>query len=159
MLLRLLLFFTVVPLVELTLLILLAQRISLPLTILLVLLTGVVGAALARHEGLRCLKRVQQELAAGELPADPLIDGLMILLAGALLVTPGVLTDVAGLALLVPVFRRLVRRWLKRRFRARIAVWSGERGWRHPTEPPPGHDKIIDVRVIDPPPKESKGDQ
>lgn len=159
MLLRLVLLFTIVPLVELTLLILLAQRISLPLTLLLVVLTGIVGAALARYEGLRCLKRVRDKLAAGELPGDPLVDGLMILVAGALLITPGVLTDLVGFALLLPTFRRIVKRWLKRRFQAQIAVFPPNRGRPYPTDRPPQRDRIIDVRIIDAPPKESNEDR
>jgi len=83
---RLLLLFTVVPLVELALLLWIGSLTGLRFTLLLVLLTGIIGAGLARHQGLRCWLRVQQQLSAGQLPADPLVDGLMILVAGALLV-------------------------------------------------------------------------
>ena len=148
---RLLLLFIVVPLVELTLLLWLADAISWQPTLLLVILTGVLGAGLARHEGLRCWQRAQEKMAAGQLPGDPLMDGLMILLAGALLITPGVLTDLLGFALLTPAFRRLVKRYLKRRFQARIDVSSPPHGWPHPA----GRDEIIDTRVIDVPPEET----
>ncbi len=147
MLLRLLLLFTLVPLVELALLIVVAQHTSLMFTIALVLVTGVVGAALARYEGLRCWRRVHEEIAAGRLPGDPLIDALMILVAGALLVTPGVLTDLVGFALLAPYFRRLVKNWLKRRFEAHIRIVFPLQDW--PPSEPPAHDEIIDTRVID----------
>ncbi len=154
MLLRLLLLFTLVPLVELVLLLILADKTSWQFTLALVLFTGVVGAALARHEGLRCLRRVQQKLAAGELPGDALLDGLMILLAGALLITPGVLTDLVGFALLLPAFRRVMKRWLVRRLRARIRVSFSANGWPQPDDQPTVPDRIIDTRVIDAPPEE-----
>ncbi len=154
MLLRLLLLFTVLPLVELVLLLILADNTSWQFTLALVLLTGVVGAALARHEGLRCWKRVQQKLAAGELPGDPLLDALMILLAGALLVTPGVLTDLFGFALLLPVFRRIVKRSLARRFLASIRVTCPPNGWPRPPGQTTVRDQIIDAQVIDAPPEE-----
>ena len=154
MLLRLLLLFTLVPLVELVLLLILADNTSWQFTVALVLVTGVVGAALARHEGLRCLRRVQQKLAAGELPGDALLDGLMILLAGALLITPGVLTDLVGFALLLPAFRRVVKGRLARRLRARIRVSFSANGWPEPDDQPTVPDRIIDTRVIDAPPEE-----
>ncbi|MBN2216509.1 MAG: FxsA family protein, partial [Pirellulales bacterium] len=93
MLARLVLLFTIVPLVELALLFWIAERTSWWATIGLVVVTGVVGAALARHEGLRCLQAARRKLAQGELPTDSLLDGPMILIAGTLLITPGVLTD------------------------------------------------------------------
>jgi len=154
MLLRLLLLFTVVPLIELVLLLVLADKTSWQFTLGLVLATGVVGAALARHQGLRCLQRIRQKMAAGQLPGDPLMDGLMILVAGALLVTPGVLTDLVGFALLLPIFRRLMKRWLKHRFEAKVRVVSSVQGWPPPTGPARENDKIIDARVIDMPPRE-----
>jgi len=153
-LLRLLLLFTAVPLVELVLLLVLADKTSWQFTLLLVLGTGVVGAALARHEGLRCWTRVQEKMAAGELPSDPLMDGLMILVAGALLVTPGVLTDVVGFALLLPMFRRTVKRYLKSRLQARIHIASPLNDWPHPS----GRDEIIDTHVIETPPEEPQRD-
>jgi UPF0716 protein FxsA len=116
----LLLLFSLVPLVELALLLWIGAHTSWWFALGLVIFTGVLGAWLARHEGLRCLRRLQQDLARGKLPADPLLDALMILLAGALLVTPGVLTDALGFALLVSPIRRVVRRWIKRRIRARL---------------------------------------
>ena len=122
MLLRLFLLFTLVPLVELGLLIWISQYTGPLFTIALVIATGVVGAWLARREGLRCWLEVQRQLARGELPAEPILDGLMILVAGAVLITPGVVTDLAGFALLVPPVRKLVRQYLAARFKARIRM-------------------------------------
>lgn len=138
MLVRLLLLFTVVPLVELALLLWLAEHTGWRFTIALVLVTGVVGAVLARWQGFRCWQTVQRRMHQGELPTAALLDGPMILIAGALLVTPGVLTDLVGFALLTPPVRRVIRQWLFRRIEVRLFG---------PDLPP--HDKVIDVRVID----------
>ncbi|HUT91587.1 MAG TPA: FxsA family protein [Thermoguttaceae bacterium] len=141
MLVRLFLLFTLIPLVELALLFWIAQHTGWLFTLSLVIVTGVVGAWLARQEGLRCWLEVQRQLAEGKLPAEPLLDGLMILVAGALLITPGVLTDLVGFALLVPPIRRLVRRHLSARFQAHLVV--------HPMQgfaaPPAEDDDVIDV--------------
>ena len=112
---RLLLLFIAVPLVELALLIEVGRHIGTLATITLVIVTGIVGAALARHEGLGVLRRVQSELAAGDLPAGSLVEGIIILVAAALLVTPGVLTDAIGFLCLVPAIRRRIRTALWRR--------------------------------------------
>ncbi len=113
---RWLLLFVVLPAVELALLIEIGGRIGTATTLGLIVVTGMVGAALARSQGLRVVADTQQRLAAGELPADALVDGVLILVAGALLVTPGVLTDAFGFLCLVPAFRRVVKRELQRRF-------------------------------------------
>jgi UPF0716 protein FxsA len=111
MLLRLFLLFTVVPLLELMLLIRVGGLIGLGPTLLLVVATGAAGAWLARQEGLRSWMAVQGELVAGRLPGEELVHGLLVLVAGIVLVTPGVLTDLLGLALLVrPVRRALISR-------------------------------------------------
>ena len=122
MLARLLLLFTVVPLLELVLLLWIAEHTGWKFTLGLVIFTGVLGAWLARQQGLRCWQRFQQQLAQGELPADSLLDGLMILIAGAVLVTPGVLTDLVGFALLIPPVRKLARQHLARRIRPHVVV-------------------------------------
>jgi UPF0716 protein FxsA len=110
MFLRLLLLFTVVPLVELYLLITIGRMIGVGPTIAIVLGTGILGAWLARWQGLAVLRRVREEMAAGRLPTDALIDGLLILVAAAVLLTPGLLTDTAGFLLLVPASRVVVRK-------------------------------------------------
>jgi len=115
---RLLLLFIAVPAIELALLIEIGKRIGTLPTLALIVTTGVLGAALARSQGLGVLRKARAEAAAGRLPAAALIDGLIILLAGAMLVTPGVLTDVFGFLCLIPVSRRwikyLVASWLMR---------------------------------------------
>jgi len=157
MLFRLFLLFTLVPLVELCLLLVLAKWTGLAFTLALVIVTGVVGAWLARQQGLRCWRRVHEMMAAGQLPGDPLMDGLMILVAGALLVTPGVLTDLVGFALLTPPLRRVVKGWLKRRFQAQIKVMSSGTDW-PPGDRPHPRDEIIETKFIDEPPEDA-GDE
>ena len=126
----LLLLFIVLPAVELTLLIELGRRIGTLETFAVIVLTGVLGASLARSQGLRVLAKVRAQLAVGEMPAESLLDGLMILIASALLVTPGVLTDAVGFLCLTPAFRGVVRREIVRRFkdaieRGRVEVGVG----------------------------------
>lgn len=120
MLVRLLLLFTVVPLVELVILVQLGRHVGLPATLALVLGTGVLGAGLARWQGLRAAREVMGQLSAGRLPAVALLEGLLILMAGVFLVTPGLLTDLAGFALLVPPIRRAILRGLEERIRRRL---------------------------------------
>ncbi|HAD58778.1 MAG TPA: hypothetical protein DCG12_06015 [Planctomycetaceae bacterium] len=108
-----------VPLVELILLHQLVQSWGLAETILLVLVTGVVGVGLARQQGLKAWKAVHTQLASGQSPSAEIMDGVMILIAGAFLMTPGLLTDTVGFSLLIPLVRRLLRTklvaWFKHR--------------------------------------------
>lgn len=113
---RLALLFIVVPLLELVLLVKIGQVVGLFPTIALVIFTGVTGAWLARAEGLRVFFQFQKELASGKLPGQALLDGLSVLVGGAVLLTPGVLTDLFGFSLLFPP----TRRWMQRRVRKRL---------------------------------------
>ena len=110
MFLRLLLLFTVVPLLELFILVKLGSVIGVGATIAIVIGTGVLGAWLARQQGLGVMRRLSTELGEGRLPAEALIDGLLILLAGAVLLTPGLITDTLGFVLLLPPGRAAIRR-------------------------------------------------
>ncbi len=114
MFLRLLLIFSLIPLGEIALIIEVGRRIGLPATLALVLLTAAAGAALARREGLATVRSIGDAMSRGEVPTVGLVDGALILIGGILLVTPGFLTDAAGLLLLVPGVRRRIRRWLRR---------------------------------------------
>ena len=117
---RLFLLFTLVPLLELWLLLRIGAWVGLLPTLALVIATGMAGAWLARREGLRCWASVQTELAAGHVPGTELLHALLVLAAGLLLVTPGVLTDITGLLLLVRPVRRGAVRALQRRLEAGI---------------------------------------
>ena len=128
------LLFTVVPLVELYLLTLLGEAMGFWNTVLLVVVTGLVGGWLAKLEGRRVWHKWQQSLSAGKLPEEGVVGGVLLLVGGVLLVTPGVLTDLTGLLLLIPPTRalianKLVRPWLKGRMVARSArVEQGDFG-------------------------------
>ena len=117
-----LLLLVLVPLIELVLLNQLVQEAGLPFTILVVLLTGVVGVSLARHQGVSAWRGVHQQMAQGRSPSSEILDGVMILLAGALLMTPGLLTDTVGFSLLVPAVRRRLRGRLTEWFRTRTVT-------------------------------------
>ncbi len=118
---RLLLLFIVVPALELALLIEVGSRIGTLATLAIIVVTGMLGAALARQQGLRTIGAIQTELAQGELPASAMLDGVIILVAGALLITPGILTDAVGFLCLAPVARNAVKRALRKRFERAIA--------------------------------------
>ena len=113
--------FAIVPLAELYLLIKIGGQIGGFNTVLLVFLTAALGAFLARLQGLRTLRHIQSSLSQGQIPAEELIDGVLILAGGILLVTPGVLTDLFALVLLFPVTRTHFKRWLRRRFDRMVA--------------------------------------
>jgi len=152
---RLAVVFVVLPVLELVILIRLGATVGLWPTLGLVLVTGAAGAALARAEGLKVVLQLQRELAAGRTPAQSVLDGASILLGGVLLLTPGLLTDVAALALLVP----WTRRWIQRRVRARLeagirtgalqVVVMGPGGFGPGTEPS-DLDPRHEIRVDDP---------
>ncbi|MCP5004025.1 MAG: FxsA family protein [Planctomycetes bacterium] len=113
MLFRLILLFTVIPLIELYLLIQVGRYLGTLPTIMIVLITGIIGGLLARSQGLIVQRQIRTDLQNGIIPTDSLFDGLFILIAGALLITPGMVTDVFGFALMVPGFRSWFKMWLK----------------------------------------------
>ena len=110
--------FLVVPFVELAVIITVATQIGVLETIGLLILVSVVGAWLCKREGMGVLRRIRDSLDRGELPHREVVDGGLILLAGALLITPGFLSDCLGILLLLPptraVARRLVLGWFGR---------------------------------------------
>lgn len=108
---RLIFLFIAVPIVELALLIQLGRWIGLWPTLGLIVVTGTLGAALASREGLRAWRSFQSDIAEGRVPGRPILDGLSIFAGGALLLTPGLLTDLLGFTLLA----KPSRRWLQDR--------------------------------------------
>jgi len=121
--LRLILLFTALPLIEIYLLIKVGAAIGVLRTALVVVGTGVVGALLARREGLSVLRSMREKFREGQLPAEELIDGVILLLSGAFLLTPGIVTDVIGLVGLIPFFRKGLRsygrRWFKKEWNSK----------------------------------------
>lgn len=116
----LVLVFLVVPLVELYVLIQVGSAIGALNTIALLILMGVAGGWLMKREGLGVVRRVQSQLREGRVPAAEVVDGFLILFGGALMLTPGFLSDIFGLSLLIPPVRALVRASLGRRLRVRV---------------------------------------
>ena len=108
------------PIVELALLFELHGLVGFFTTVMIVLLTGVAGAALVRRQGIAILLEIQREMSIGNIPAPQLIDGVMILLAGALLVTPGLITDLSGFLILIPFVRKHIRLWLKKKLEEKV---------------------------------------
>lgn len=116
---RLVLLFTLVPAIEIYLLIQVGAGIGAVNTLLLILATGVVGAHYARLQGFYVLRRFQESLNTGQVPTSEIVDGAMLLLGGALLVTPGLLTDAVGFSLIFPPTRdrwkHYVVEWMRRK--------------------------------------------
>lgn len=132
MFLRLCLLFTCTPLVELALLLQIGSIIGALNTIVLVIFTGMLGAYLARQQGLRTFQTIRLLMARGEMPGEPLVDALMIFLAGLLLITPGILTDLLGFLMLVPATRAPLRRWIRRQLEWRLSAVNTTRHYREP---------------------------
>lgn len=148
----LLLLFIVLPLVEILILVKIGMVTSFWVPIAIVIITSIVGTALARREGWRVAARMREDVRSGQMPADSLMDGFFVLMAGMLFVLPGVLTDVVGIIVLFPPTRQLVKRgvaaWFKRHVELRVGRIQGDY-WPHMDgAAPAGHDKIIDARVI-----------
>ncbi len=148
----LLLLFVLMPIIELSLLIRLAKAISLGPTLGIVILTGVVGAALARAQGVSTWNKVQHDLADGRMPTSEIVDALLIFIAGVVLITPGLITDVIGFTLLIPPARKILKAKLATHFQSRIVFM-------HPgvTDVYAGDDEFIDVQAtsahdVNPPP-------
>lgn len=118
---KLILLFIFVPVIELALLIQVGQYLGTLNTILLVIITGVVGGILAKLEGLRVMQNIQKDLMELKMPADRLVDGVLVLIGGILLLTPGILTDILGLSLLIPFTRKFFREMVKKKFASKIS--------------------------------------
>jgi UPF0716 protein FxsA len=119
---KLMLLFTVLPLVELALLVQLTRVTNLWVTLLMIAVPGILGAMIIKREGLATWRRAMEALAQGKFPADELLSGLVLLLGGALLLTPGVITDLVGLSTLIPAVRRVYTRRLRGFFEKRFRL-------------------------------------
>ena len=147
----------VVPLVELYLLIQVGQVIGALWTIALLVVVSLLGAALLRREGPRTWRAFRATMQTGRVPAREVVDGALVILAGALLLTPGFASDLAGLALLLPPVRALLRARLTayatRRLLPGLAP-SPRRGWRGRTRRPErgrtGSGRVVEGQVLDP---------
>ncbi len=145
---RLLILFIVVPLVDLFLLLWISKLTGLPATIGLVIITGVIGASLARRQGSQVKGQIKDRLQQQQMPADLLGDGAMIMFAAGLLLTPGLLTDLLGFSLLLPAGRAFYKRIVADRFKSSFQVHQfpmpGQPQPHQPNDP-----NIIDGEVVD----------
>lgn len=116
------LLFLVVPFIELFVLIQVGNAIGALPTIALLIAVSVAGAWLVKREGIGVVRRAQEQIHDGRVPTTELVDGVLILLAGALLVTPGFFTDVFGVLLLLPPVRIAVRAEARRRLARRAGI-------------------------------------
>ena len=119
MLLKLFLAFTIIPIIEIYLLIEIGSMFGALTAVTFVILTGFLGAFLARMQGLQTLYRIQESLSEGRMPSGELLDALLIVIAGLVLLTPGFLTDSAGFLLLIPSTRNFIKYWLRRQIELR----------------------------------------
>lgn len=163
---RLLLAFSLIPLIELALLIRVGGYMGVLPTVILVAGTGIIGISLARAQGFQLFQEVKRTLDKGQIPADHLIEGLLILIGAVMLLTPGLLTDTSGFLLIIPFSRKVVARYAKVKFshwieKGRINVsyseyqqrhtgptQSGESDWKRPKYGDE-RDKSIDVDFKD----------
>jgi len=117
---KMLLLFTIVPFVELFILLELANRTSAITTLGLIVVTGIIGAYFAKEQGQKVIKHIQMELNQGRMPGNALLHGLCVLIGGLLLLTPGILTDLFGFSLLLPVTRvtyiEFIKTYIKHNF-------------------------------------------
>ena len=127
--------FLIVPLIEIGIFILVGQAIGLWLTLGGVVLTALIGSFIIRLQGISLLSEIRRITAAGALPARQIADGVMLAIAGALLLTPGYFTDLVGFCLLVPSVRIFIYQSLK----SRIGVVAGFQSTQEPG-PRPGFD-------------------
>lgn len=113
---KLLLIFIGIPVLEMALLIKLGQTFGLLPTLAFVLLAGFAGAYFAKREGMRSWLNIQSELAQGRVPGEQVIDAFILFIAGVFLLMPGLISDLAGLFLLVPFTRKIFKQWLRKKF-------------------------------------------
>lgn len=122
---RLLLLMTVVPVVEFYLLYKIGGMLGTMETILLVIITGLIGASMAKREGLSVLRQIQEDAINGIAPTQSLTEGLLVLVGGVLLITPGVITDVFGLMAIFPLTRKLMAPAMSRSVSTRVQGMDG----------------------------------
>lgn len=150
---KLLLLFILIPLAELFIFIRLGSKLGFPLTLAIIIVTAILGAALTKSQGRQALAKFQQALREGRMPHREATDGLIILVAGALLLTPGFLTDTVGFCLLLPPIRALIRGSLAQVLKDKIRIVPNmnpmQDGTNFPEESNNKGSKLDDGKVID----------
>jgi UPF0716 protein FxsA len=112
--------FIVVPLVELWLLLTIGKYLGVAITILIIIATGIIGFTLVKITGFSLIMRMREKLAVGEIPSEEMVEGVLVIVAGALLLTPGFITDIVGFLLLIPPTRIMIRKYIVKRLKMRI---------------------------------------
>ncbi len=132
------LLFVLIPILEIALLIQVGSAIGVLATIAIVILTAILGTAMLRQQGLATLQKAQQRMQSGQLPAQQIGEGMLLLVGGALLLTPGFATDAFGFACLIPASRRWMARKLSARTMANAQIFTsdGKNSHAGPGEPP-----------------------
>jgi UPF0716 protein FxsA len=128
--------FVLIPVVELSVLIRVGEVLGSWNTVALVILTAVVGVSLVRSQGLSTLMSVQKKLATGEAPGQEIVEGMMLAMAGILLLIPGFVTDLIGLILLTPITRAPLARYFYQRMQLKVVAGAQFRAGTNPFEPP-----------------------
>jgi len=147
---RLLILFISVPIIELFLLIEVGKKISWELTVLIIFITAIIGARLTKIQGAQTIRNVQSALRVGKIPHREVLDGLMILVAGAILLTPGFLTDFVGFCLLVPKLRSYLRKFLKNFLKNKMIVrTNADFNQKQTTSNWAKDESVIDAEVIE----------
>ena len=147
---KLLILFVTVPTIELILLIAIGKKISWQLTVLIIFITALIGARLTKIQGSQTIQNVQSTLKMGKIPHREVLDGLMIIVAGALLLTPGFLTDFVGFSLLIPKIRSYLRGFLKSFLKKKMIVRTNTDFNQNETATTWSKDKsVIDAEIIE----------
>lgn len=131
MLIYLFLLFTILPALELVILIKVGSIIGVTKTLLMLLFTGITGASLARIQGFHVLRKIQENLHRGIMPSEELLDGLMIFMGGIVLLTPGFVTDLFGFFLLIPWTRQVIKHVVKKKFASLLKGGNTFTAWGH----------------------------
>jgi UPF0716 protein FxsA len=146
MLIPLVLLFILVPIAELAIIIQVGQEIGLLWTVAILIADSLLGSWLMRSQGRAAWRRFNLALQSGRPPANEVLDGVLVIFGGALLLTPGFINDIFGLAFLLPPSRAVLRRLLVRRFAHRMVVAAAEAR----RSPPPGADVEGSAIDVDP---------
>ncbi len=142
--------FTVVPIVELYLVLLLGSVLGLWPTLAIMVVTAFLGSYLSKREGLRVWRDYQRALTEMRMPEEGILSGVLVLVGGVLLITPGVLTDLTGLLLMVPPIRRAVAAFIEKRLRARFEAGASETFFAQTVVGPDGTVRQVRVRASKP---------
>lgn len=145
--------FTVVALVELAVFLLIESQIGLVNSLVIALLTAVIGSWLVRRAGTSVWTDLRRRMAEGGMPGRELTHAAAVLVAGAFLMSPGFLTDIFGFLLLIPAVRDLIHRQITRRLEKRVTVMTTGTGTRMTASPPRSAPEIIDVEGWEEPPQ------